>query len=97
MYLHGWKLRDPGEAGGDTRGPGSVGHIEKPGFSGKAGAADSNDEGSLLPAGSHGKARLTAKRSPITVKALLVGNTSKPGLGRDPQETCSNVSDSKCC
>lgn len=53
--------------------------------------------GALLLWAAMVKHLLAAKSSPVTAKALLVGNTSKPGLGRDPQEMCSNALGSKCC
>ena len=42
--------------------------------------------GALFLRAAMAKHLLAAKRSPTTATALLVGNTSKPGLGRDPQE-----------
>lgn len=53
--------------------------------------------GALFLRAAMAKHFLAAKSSPVTAKALLVGNTSKPGLSRDPQEMCSNVSGSKHC
>lgn len=92
LCLHGWKLQGPGEVAvipGDEGVQETLNHQDSPARPEQLRAVT----GGALPLqaamAKHLQSRVFLPQPKLHI--------SKPDLGRDPQETSSNVSGSKCC